>query len=203
MSGLWENIQQMATVLPALLISITFHEVAHGYTAYLLGDPTAKQMGRLSLNPIKHIDPTGLIMLFLFRFGWAKPVPFNPNYFKNRKMGTLAVAIAGPVSNLIIAVASLFSFVWAPEAFGGFFGTLVQFNILFAVFNLLPIPPLDGSKILASLLPLRLESVFWKVERFGYPLLLILAVTGMIGKVILPVYQFVLNGLLHFVDLFA
>ncbi|QSX08909.1 site-2 protease family protein [Alkalibacter rhizosphaerae] len=202
MTDLLANVRQIAVVLPALLISITFHELAHGYTAYLLGDPTAKQMGRLTLNPIKHMDPTGLIMLFLFRFGWAKPVPFNPNYFKNRKMGTLAVAVAGPASNLIIATASMFSFMLAPEALAGFFGTLVQFNILFAVFNLLPIPPLDGSKIIASLLPLHLETIFWKYERYGYMLLLVLAVSGIIGKLITPIYGFILQGLLRFVYLF-
>ena len=148
------------------------------------------------------MDPTGLIMLFLFRFGWAKPVPFNPNYFKNRKMGTLAVALAGPSSNLLIAIASLFSFMLAPEALAGFFGTLVQFNVLFAVFNLLPIPPLDGSKIIASLLPLHLEAIFWKYERYGYMLLLVLAVSGVIGRLITPIYEFILQGLLRFVYLF-
>lgn len=202
MTGLMENMQQIATVLPALLISVTLHELSHGYVAYLLGDPTAKMRGRLTLNPLKHIDPMGLIMLLLFRFGWAKPVPFNPNYFKNRKMGTLAVAAAGPLSNLAIATASAFFYFWSPSFLGGFFGTLVQFNILFAVFNLLPVPPLDGSKIVVSLLPLHLESFFWKYEKYGYPLLLLLAVTGMIGRLITPAYQFILYGLLRFVDLF-
>lgn len=202
MTELMENIRQIATVLPALLVSVTLHELSHGLTAYVLGDPTAKRMGRLTLNPLKHIDPMGLLMLFFFRFGWAKPVPFNPNYFGNRKMGTLAVALAGPLSNLLIAAISMFVYVLAPSFLGGFFGTLVQFNILFAVFNMLPVPPLDGSKIVASLLPLHLESFFWKYERYGYVVLLFLAVSGMIGALITPAYQYILYGLVRFVEFF-
>jgi Zn-dependent protease len=107
MDGIFDRLDGFVYILPALLISITFHELAHGFVAYKLGDPTAKQMGRLTLNPIKHIDPTGLMMLFFFRFGWAKPVPYNPNYFKNRKQGTLLVSLAGPVMNIFIALLSI------------------------------------------------------------------------------------------------
>src|SRR5690554_6464074 len=89
--------------IPAILIALTFHEFSHGYVAYILGDNTAKYQGRLSLNPIKHIDPIGFFVLLFFRFGWAKPVPYNPSYFKNRKKGTLLVALAGPLSNLILS----------------------------------------------------------------------------------------------------
>ncbi|HCX64444.1 MAG TPA: site-2 protease family protein, partial [Eubacteriaceae bacterium] len=94
-SSLNQIITQIVYILPALLVSVTFHELAHGYVAYKLGDPTAKKMGRLTLNPIKHLDPMGTAMLIFFRFGWAKPVPYNPNYFKNRKQGTFLVAVAG------------------------------------------------------------------------------------------------------------
>ncbi|SHE56407.1 site-2 protease family protein [Alkalibacter saccharofermentans] len=202
MNGILDRFDSFIYMLPALLISITFHELAHGFVAYKLGDPTAKQMGRLTLNPIKHIDPTGLMMLFFFRFGWAKPIPYNPNYFINRKQGTLLVALAGPVMNLIIA---LLSVIWIMLTNGmgiEFFAMLLQFNIIFAIFNMIPLPPLDGSKVIASLLPDKLESYFWKYERFGYPVILVLAVTGMISRIIIPAYNVVSYGLIYLVQIF-
>jgi len=202
MNGILDRFDSFIYMLPALLISITFHELAHGFVAYKLGDPTAKQMGRLTLNPIKHIDPTGLMMLFFFRFGWAKPIPYNPNYFTNRKQGTLLVALAGPVTNLIIA---LLSVIWIMLTNGigiEFFAMLLQFNIIFAIFNMIPLPPLDGSKVIASLLPDKLESYFWKYERFGYPVILVLAVTGMISRIIIPAYNVVSYGLIYLVQIF-
>jgi Zn-dependent protease len=202
MNGILDRFDSFIYMLPALLISITFHELAHGFAAYKLGDPTAKQMGRLTLNPIKHIDPTGLMMLFFFRFGWAKPIPYNPNYFTNRKQGTLLVALAGPVMNLMIA---LLSVIWIMLTNGmgiEFFAMLLQFNIIFAIFNMIPLPPLDGSKVIASLLPDKLEAYFWKYERFGYPVILVLAVTGMISRIIIPAYNVVSYGLIYLVQIF-
>lgn len=202
MDGIFDRLDGFVYILPALLISITFHELAHGFVAYKLGDPTAKQMGRLTLNPIKHIDPTGLMMLFFFRFGWAKPVPYIPNYFKNRKQGTLLVSLAGPVMNIFIA---LLSIIWIVATNGigiEFTGMLLQFNILFAIFNMIPVPPLDGSKIVASLLPDRLEAYFWQYERYGYLVLLVLALTGIISKIIVPAYNVVSYGLIYLVQIF-
>ena len=145
-----------------VLMSLTVHEVSHGYAAYKLGDPTAKNAGRLSLNPLKHLDPIGALMLFIFGFGWAKPVPVNPYYFEgDRRKGMMEVSFAGPASNLLLA------FVLIAIYTIGHFGTLdyaysmtglilyraITLNIYLAVFNLIPIPPLDGSKILAGVLP--------------------------------------------------
>lgn len=150
-----------------LVFSIIIHEVSHGAMAYLLGDPTAKYAGRLTLNPIPHIDPIGSIILPLLMslsgtgiiFGWAKPVPYNPYNLRDQKYGSMLVGLAGPASNLAIAIAfgllirAMNMYGFDNPALGMFFGVIVFYNILLAVFNLVPIPPLDGSKILFFLLP--------------------------------------------------
>ena len=190
--GLYEII----LLLPAIIIGLTFHEFAHGWVAYQLGDDTAKRQGRLTLNPIAHIDPLGFIMLIIARFGWAKPVPVNPyNMHINPKKGMLYVSLAGPVTNLMLAILSAF-FVRIGILAGVnsiiFYQMLyymVFINLILAVFNLLPIPPLDGSKILSGLLPGEQEWLF-ALERYGIVILLILVFTGFIGtlisKVVLP-----------------
>ena len=182
--------------LPGLLVAIIFHELAHGYTAYLLGDNTAKNAGRLSLNPIKHIDPIGFISMLVFKFGWAKPVPINPMNFKKRKRDTILVSLAGPVSNFIIALIVGFilssSIVRSEIAFQLLLITL-WYNIMLGVFNLLPFPPLDGSKIIASLLPRKLEFYFYKYERYFYLILIFLIFTNSINKILSPIINFVLN----------
>lgn len=181
-------------VVPALLC-ITLHELAHGFTAYRLGDNTAKQMGRLTLNPIKHIDVVGLIMMMLFRFGWAKPVPVNMHNFKRPKWYMAITAIAGPVSNILIAVVAFAIFGLTFTALGGAFvfsaggvtinaegvGSVVieiiyltaYLSTALAIFNLLPIPPLDGSKVLFSLLPERVYFKLMRYERYGMIVLVI------------------------------
>ncbi len=182
--------------LPGLFVAIIFHELAHGYTAYLLGDNTAKNAGRLSLNPIKHIDPIGFISMLVFKFGWAKPVPINPMNFKKRKRDTILVSLAGPVSNFIIALIVGFilssSIVRSEIAFQLLLITL-WYNIMLGVFNLLPFPPLDGSKIIASLLPRKLEFYFYKYERYFYLILIFLIFTNSINKILSPIINFVLN----------
>lgn len=168
----------------ALIMSIVIHEVAHGYMANYLGDPTARLAGRLNLNPFNHIDPLGSVIIpaFLFLthagvlFGWAKPVPYNPYNLKNQKWGEALVAIAGPGTNIILAI--IFAVIMRgggsfglPPAFFDIAGYIVYINILLACFNMIPVPPLDGSKVLASLLPYRLEMQYrelgQKLEQYG------------------------------------
>ena len=189
--------------IPGLFIAIIFHEVAHGYVAYRLGDPTAKREGRLTLNPLKHIDIVGFIFLLIFKFGWAKPVPINPLYFKNRKRDILLVSIAGPLTNLAIAfiLAILISFIGITN------GIITQmiviaiwYNIMLGIFNLLPFPPLDGSKIVASLLPEKYETLFYKYEKYFYFILIILIVTDTVDKILGPFINIALSVLLKIIS---
>ncbi|MBC7087266.1 MAG: site-2 protease family protein [Tissierellales bacterium] len=182
--------------LPGLLIAIIFHEIAHGYVAYKLGDPTAKNAGRLTLNPIKHIDPVGFLCMLIFRFGWAKAVPINPAYFKKRKRDTILVSVAGVMTNFLLAL--IFGFILVNVNISNNY--LYQiiliamwYNIMLGIFNILPFPPLDGSKVLASLLPTKLEYSFYKYERYFYFILLLLIMTNTISKILNPLINITLN----------
>lgn len=193
------NIFETGIYILSFIIAVVCHEYAHGYSAYKLGDPTAKMMGRLTLNPIAHIDPIGLITMILFRFGWAKGVPVNSSYFKNRKIGNLIVSSSGILTNLLIAlIASMINrnINFGFSMINYFLLILSYVNVMLAVFNLLPIPPLDGSKILYSLLPTKIEYFFIKYERYLYLILIILIFTNSIGKIIWPAINFIL-GLLY------
>jgi Zn-dependent protease len=200
------HLLEFAIMAVVLLFSVIVHEMAHGYVALRNGDPTAKMMGRLTLNPIPHIDPIGTILLpllLLFSgsgiiFGWAKPVPVNPLNYRHYWWGEASVSAAGPLSNLALAV--LFSLVLhlGPLNLGlmklAYFG--VTINILLALFNLIPIPPLDGSHILALLLPRELARLYAYLEPVGFILLLILFYTGLIGVFIMPFYRLLASFLL-------
>jgi Zn-dependent protease len=182
----------LLSVIPALLC-ITFHELSHGFIAYKLGDHTAKNLGRLTLNPIKHIDPIGLLMMALVGFGWAKPVPVDMRYFRSPKRGMALTALAGPVSNIILAL--FFSLVYG-LVYGLLFNAqtdntalylisrTIYLSIALAVFNILPIPPLDGSKVLFSLLPNRQYMLLMRYERFGMVALIIIMFTGVFDSTI-------------------
>ncbi len=165
-----------------IFMSVVIHEVAHGYAAAFLGDLTAKYQDRLTLNPIKHIDPIGTILVPIitatagFPFGWAKPVPVNPYNLKSQKWGEMIVAAAGPATNIILAI--IFSLIIRlgtalPASFVGLSINIVFINIALAVFNLIPIPPLDGSKILFAFLPQRISQLRWQYEPYVLPFLFI------------------------------
>jgi Zn-dependent protease len=166
-----------------LIISVVIHEVSHGYAAYIQGDSTAYYQGRLTLNPIKHVDPFGSvvvpIVLYIlskgaFTFGWAKPVPFNPYNLRNQRWGELLVAIAGPISNIIIAVVFGLVIRLSGEGLASPFiqlsSLVVLVNLGLAIFNMIPIPPLDGSKVLFSILPQRFQQYRVALERFSFSL---------------------------------
>ena len=199
MNGIISNIFNVDFILalPALLLCITVHEVSHGYAAYLLGDPTAKNAGRLTLNPLKHIDPMGLLMLWIFRFGWAKPVPVHPGYFKNRRKGMLLVSIAGPLSNCIFAILTGIVYFnvyrYANHIVLGFLQMLLIYNATLFAFNLIPVPPLDGSKVVASILP----GKYWRytafMEQYGTFILLALVIFDLTGIFIMPIANALLD----------
>ncbi len=178
-------------LIPVILFALSVHEYSHGMVAYRLGDPTAKYAGRLTLNPLSHLDPMGTIMLFLVHFGWAKPVPVDPSYFANPKRDMLWVAVAGPASNMVLAFFSglvirfinTYPALFLSSAIGPSFVTMMhlslQINLALAVFNLLPIPPLDGSKILYGVLPREYEHIAYNLERYGPGVLFGLIIFGM------------------------
>ena len=199
-------IQQLAIQLPPLLFALTVHELAHGWVAFRLGDPTAKLAGRLTMNPLKHLDPLGVLAFVIMKIGWAKPVPVDPRYFRNPQKDMLLVALAGPGANVLLALASallarvlvsvpvLPLFVLQPLV--GMLVASVWINIMLAVFNIIPIPPLDGSKVLMGVLPPEAARSFARIEPFGFFILLALFYTGVIGGLILPIIRFANNLLL-------
>ena len=169
--------------IPAVLIAIILHEYAHGFVSWKLGDPTPKKDGRLSLNPLNHLDPIGTLCLLVFHMGWAKPVEINPNYYKNPKLGTVLVSLAGPVTNFIIAFISMFGLVKIGTQ-GVLFWILydlVIINIGLGIFNLIPIPPLDGSKVLSAVLPERLYFGYMKYEKYFMLVLLVAMYLGVLS----------------------
>ncbi len=175
-----EYIYWILVAIPSILIAATVHEYAHAYTASKLGDLTAKVEGRLTLNPLKHIDPIGMIFMILFKFGWSKPVPINEYNFKKRELYTAFVAIAGPISNLLLALLTgLINKILPIDTNPLIVFLLYSFttiNIALAVFNLLPIPPLDGHKIVRAILPKKLRYYWEKLEKFSLILILLLII---------------------------
>ena len=200
-----QSFYEMLVALPAILIALTFHEYAHGRAAAWLGDDTPYLQGRLTINPLPHIDWIGFFMLMFFSFGWAKPVQVNPYNFKNVsvKRGMMLVSLAGPLMNILLACAAMIALRllnFDPQL-GQYSGNmpeliqmllpLVQINIILAVFNLIPVPPLDGSKILAGLIPDSGAQFIYSLEQYGPLILLLLIFTNLAGKIIWPLYNLV------------
>lgn len=189
------NLQDIIIRTIAVLVAIIPHEMAHGYAAYLCGDETAKNDGRLSLNPLHHLDPIGTICLIFFKFGWAKPVMINPNNFRDRRKGTFFVSIAGVLTNFILAIISviIMKHIRLNDFVFELFMNIFWFNIVLGVFNLIPIPPLDGSKLLFSFLPLKYEYYLIKYEKYGYIILLLLIMSNNLDKILIPMVNFMIN----------
>ncbi|MFO7942317.1 MAG: site-2 protease family protein [Bacillota bacterium] len=171
---------------------MTIHEVSHGYVAYRLGDPTAKAAGRLTLNPLAHLDPIGTLMLVIFRFGWAKPVPINPLYFRDRRRGVLLTSLAGPASNFLGAVLAAYlmlQFSLGLPTLTAILYYFLMYNLWLGLFNLIPVPPLDGSNILRSLAPY--GSGLWNamnlMDQYGWLILILLLMLRIIPRLLLPV----------------
>lgn len=193
--------------LAALVMAVVLHEVAHGYAAWRLGDPTARMANRLTLNPLAHLDPVGSVILPLILvvtgspvlFGWAKPVPFNPWYFRDPRKGIMLVGAAGPLTNFAVALASglLFRVVtpWS-AVLGLFLAYLCGTNVVLGVFNLIPIPPLDGSRVLLGLLPRELAGRYLKLERYGFLIIFLLLWLGVLDRILGPLAELLLGSLL-------
>lgn len=187
------NILSLILSIPGLLVALTFHEFAHGYAAYRMGDNTARYSGRLSLNPLDHLDIWGTLCLLFFHFGWAKPVPINPANFRDQKKGIIIVSLAGPFANFLLAFVCavvckiLVRFTAASEIAVFFYQVFLYaevMNVGLMVFNLIPIPPLDGSKVLMEFLPPRARYEMYRIERYSGIVLLILVWTRVLTPIL-------------------
>ena len=195
--------------IPALLFAISIHEYAHAQCADSMGDPTARYMGRLTFNPLAHLDPSGAILLVVAGFGWAKGVPINVNNFRNRREGILKVSFAGPAANLFLCFMAAFMMAllgkmhMLSDGLYRFLFWMQLYNVWFAFFNLIPVPPLDGSRILSELLPAKQSWQFNEiVDRYGFYILIALVFTGITGMIINPLangYLRLIQGLLSIV----
>ena len=205
----WDLALELLTRLLAVFICLTVHETCHGLVAYALGDPTAKRMHRLSFNPLRHIDWFGLLAMIVVGFGWAKPVPVDSRYFKKPKQGMALCALAGPVSNFLLAVLALFGVRLMSGVTATIFTVwLFNFLILLAIlnlglglFNLIPIPPLDGSKVLFSVLPDHAYAQLMRYEKYGMLVILALVVLGIGGSFLNDAILWVFQGLWNLIVL--
>jgi Zn-dependent protease len=196
------SIQRILLIAPPILLALTVHECAHAWVANRMGDPTAKMLGRITLNPLKHLDPVGTLAFFLSgMFGWARPVPVNPRYFKNISKGMMVVALAGPLSNImlaiIFAIIHMVFLLLGPSLMAGMPAVSkpldimivysIQVNISLAIFNMIPVPPLDGSRVLSHLLPPDKAFAFSKIEPYGFYILIFLIMSGATQRIIFPI----------------
>lgn len=196
------DLQELPYVIVVLLIAFTVHEFAHAYVAYKFGDPTAKEQGRVTLNPVQHLDPVGTIFILLFGFGWARPVPVNRFYFKKPRIAGILVSFAGPFSNLLVA--SLGYLIWYGLMAAGievstymdpFFEMLIRLNLVLFVFNLLPFPPLDGYRIIEDVVSPSLRAKLTQYEQYGMLIFLIIVLTPLDYYMLQPLFYTV-----HFIS---
>lgn len=194
------NFLQIVAGLPGLIIAMVVHEYAHARVAVAMGDFTPRLMGRLTFNPVAHIDPIGLLMLFLVHFGWAKPVTINPNNFRNPRRDDILVSLAGPGANLLAAFLALLimalCFKFGYQMSTGMrtvFSLIMIYNINFAIFNMIPIPPLDGSHVLKQLLPYDMAMKLQDLERYSIFILIAIMMTPILGGILIPLQQLILG----------
>lgn len=204
------RVENLIYLIPAILIAMTLHELAHGWVSYKFGDPTPKEEGRLSLNPFHHLDPFGTLALLVFGFGWAKPVMVNPQYYKDKKAGMMWTALAGPLTNFVVAFICML--IWGilvrisysaeitmPHYLMNLLSVTISLNIGLGVFNLIPIPPLDGSKVLYAILP---EEQYFKILQYEQILSLILIAvlfSGALDGILYSIKSMITSGMMDIV----
>ncbi|MBP3232648.1 MAG: site-2 protease family protein [Anaerovibrio sp.] len=194
------NIMSLVAGLPGLLLALVLHEYAHARVAVAMGDFTPRLTGRLTLNPVAHIDPIGLIMLLVAHFGWAKPVMVNPRNFRDMRRGNILVALAGPAANFVTAFVAMFLMILmyrlnVDMSIGvkTVLSMIVLFNVNFGIFNLIPLPPLDGSKILLEFLPREYAYKYMGIERYSFIILIVMMMTPILGGILIPLSQLILG----------
>ena len=205
-SFLHSSLIQILVSIPALLLCLSVHEACHGFAAYALGDPTAKQEGRLTFDPLRHLDPIGTLCMLFFHVGWAKPVPINPSYFKNRRVGIALVSLAGPASNFVLALLALLCARLVYHQYGALWDfifdlllTTAYLSVGLGLFNLIPISPLDGSKVLFAFLPDSAYEKLMRYEKYGMIALLILVWLGVGDNVLSTAIYNVYASMINFV----
>lgn len=193
------DLSTILATLVAIAIAISVHEFGHAYSAHLLGDDTAKMYGRMTLNPAAHVDPIGLLMMLMFKIGWARPVPVNPNNFKNYRFGNVLVSLSGVIANIVTAIICVLINkninMYAINLIAGY---TILYNVGFAAFNLLPLPPLDGWGVISSFIPYKYNEMVYKYESMSSIIFLLLILTGAYGIFVSPIRNVIMNIVFFF-----